>query len=580
MSIRLLEPQVVAKIAAGEVIERPASVVKELVENALDASATQITVEVGQGGLEFIRVSDNGSGIPSQELRLAFERYATSKLPGESSLEQIATLGFRGEALPSIAAVADVELVSRPPDALGGGYVRLEAGAVREDGSRGAATGTVVTMRGLFRRQPARLKFLRSTHAEAGQIGTVITHYALAYPEVRFSLSVDSRQTLRTPGSGDLRDAAAGAYGSELAARMLSVSEPAADPSTMADIAVSGLISPPEVSRANRSYISLFVNRRWIRSRSLTYAVEEAYRGLLPTGRFPIAVVDIRLAPAEVDVNVHPTKAEVRLRREREVFAVVQRRLRRTLADQAPVPSFAPAPAWGAATATGAAPTPPATAIPAAPSGSTATSLLQSGPVEEPTPSLLPELPLLRPVGQVGATYVIAEAPDGMYMIDQHAAHERVLFERLLAARKGRAVEVQGLLEPATVELSLHQEAVWRESADELAGLGFTLEPFGGRTYLLRSVPAVLAGREAGRTLLELLDLLGRDDGPSDRSERVAASLACHAAVRAGQSLSAEEMRELIQSLEKCDLPRTCPHGRPTMIHVSADALAKQFGRK
>lgn len=580
MSIRLLEPQLVAKIAAGEVIERPASVVKELVENALDASATQIAVEAGQGGLEFIRVSDNGLGIPAQDLRLAFERYATSKLPGESSLSEIATLGFRGEALPSIAAVADVELVSRPPDALGGAYVRLEAGEVREDGPRGAAGGTVVTVRGLFRRQPARLKFLRSAHAEAGQIGTVMTHYALAYPEVRFSLAVDGRQTLRTPGGGDLRDAAAGAYGSDVAAHMLGVDEPAADAGATAGIVVSGLISPPDISRANRSYISLFINRRWIRSRSLTYAVEEAYRGLLPTGRFPIAVVDIRLPPTEVDVNVHPTKAEVRLRREREVFAAVQRRLRRALADRAPVPSFAPAPTWSGTTATGAAPPPPAAATPGAASAPRATSLLRPDAEAEPEPSLLPDLPLLRPVGQVGATYVIAEAPDGMYMIDQHAAHERVLFERLLAARRERAVEVQGLLEPATVELSLHQEAVWRESADELAGLGFSLEPFGGRAYLVRSVPAVLAGREAGRTLLEFLDLLGHDDGPSDRGERVAASLACHAAVRAGQSLSPEEMRELIQSLERCELPRTCPHGRPTMIHLSADALAKQFGRK
>ena len=579
MSIRLLEPQVVAKIAAGEVIERPASVVKELVENALDAGATQISVEVGQGGLEFIRVSDDGCGIPAQETRLAFERYATSKLPSESSLDEIATLGFRGEALPSIAAVADVELVSRPPDALGGAYIRIEAGQVREDGSRGAATGTVVTVRRLFRRQPARLKFLRPRHSEAGQVGTVITHYALVYPEVRFSLSVDGRQTLRTPGSGDLRDAVAGVYGSDLAARMLAVSDPAGGPGATADISVSGLISPPDVSRANRSYISLFINRRWVRSRSLTYAVEEAYRGLLPAARFPIAVVDIRIPPAEVDVNVHPTKAEVRLRGEREAFTAVQRRLRRALADQAPVPSLTPAPAWGTGS-TAAAPAPPTATMPSTPSAAGAASSLTSLPQADPEPSLLPQLPLLRPVGQVGSTYIIAEGPDGMYMIDQHAAHERVLYERLLAARREGAVEAQGLLEPATVELSLRQEELWRESSQELDELGFALEPFGGRTYLVRSVPAVLAGREAGQALLEFLDLLGRDDQPSGRSERAAASLACHAAVRAGESLVPEEMRELIQSLERCEMSRTCPHGRPTMIHLSADALAKQFRRK
>jgi DNA mismatch repair protein MutL len=579
LSIRQLEPRLVAKIAAGEVIERPASVVKELVENALDAGATQVGVEIGQGGLELIRVSDNGCGIAADELRLAFERYATSKLPSESSLEQIDTLGFRGEALPSIAAVADVDLVSRPPDALGGAGIRLEAGDVREDGARAAATGTVVTVRRLFRRQPARLKFLRSPHAEAGQIGTVITQYALAYPEVRFSLTVDGRPSLRTPGSGDLRDAVAGVYGPDLAGRMLAVAEraPAAPPT---EISVSGLVSPPDLSRANRTYISIFINRRWVRSRALTYAVQEAYHGLLPTARFPIAVVDIRLPPGEVDVNVHPTKAEVRLRREREVFAVLQRTLRRTLADQAPVPAFQPAtPAWGAA------PT-PARPSSAAPTAASAPSASHPSPAAarpsppETEPSFLPSLPLLRPVGQVGNTYIVAEGPDGMYMIDQHAAHERVLFERILSAQRQRAVEVQGLLEPATVELSLQQEQVWRESAQELGELGFALEPFGGRAYLVRSVPGILAGREATRSLLELLDLLGRDEGPADRLERVATSLACHSAIRAGDSLSPEEMRELIQSLERCDTPHACPHGRPTMIHLSADALAKQFGRK
>jgi DNA mismatch repair protein MutL len=580
LSIRQLEPRLVAKIAAGEVIERPASVVKELIENALDAGATQVAVEIGQGGLELIRVSDNGCGIAADELRLAFERYATSKLPSESSLEQIATLGFRGEALPSIAAVADVDLVSRPPDALGGAGIRLEAGDVREDSARAAATGTVVTVRRLFRRQPARLKFLRSPHAEAGQIGTVITQYALVYPEVRFSLTVDGRPSLRTPGSGDLRDAVAGAYGPDLAGRMLAVAErPPAAPAT--EISVSGLASPPDLSRANRTYISIFINRRWVRSRPLTYAVQEAYRGLLPTARFPIAVVDIRLPPGDVDVNVHPTKAEVRLRREREVFAVVQRTLRRTLADQAPVPAFRPAtPAWGAA------PTTPARPVSAAPTPASPPSTLPTSPVAaqplppETEPALLPKLPLLRPVGQVGNTYIVAEGPDGMYMIDQHAAHERVLFERILSAQRQRAVEVQGLLEPATVELSPQQEQVWRESAQELSELGFTLEPFGGRAYLVRSVPGILAGRETTQSLLELLDLLGRDEGPADRTERAASSLACHSAIRAGDSLSPEEMRELIQSLERCDTPHTCPHGRPTMIHLSADALAKQFRRK
>jgi len=578
LPIQRLAPDLVAKIAAGEVIERPASVVKELVENALDAGATQVGIEVTQGGLGIIRVSDNGCGIPREELPLAFERHATSKLLSESDLTRVASLGFRGEALPSIATVADVEVISRPVEASGGAYLKLQNGAVVASGPRGAPLGTTVTARGLFRRQPARLKFLRSPTSEAGQIAAVVSHYALAYAEVAFTLRLDGRLSLQTPGSGDPREAVVAVYGVPVASAMLPL--PNSEGAEYAN--VGGLVSPPGLTRANRTYISLFINRRWVRSRTLTFAVEEAYRGLLMSGRFPIAVLEITVPPEEVDVNVHPTKAEVRLRREREVFAILQRGVRRALIDQAPAPQ-AGAAAWTAAP--GAAPRP----VPAVPpthgrhlasSRPTERRATPVGASEPPEAApLLSRLPLLRAVGQVGATYVVAEGPEGMYLIDQHAAHERILYERLLSRPAGQA-EVQGFLQPVPVDLAPHQEQALRALAEALAEQGFSVEPFGDRTYLLRAAPVLLAAQDAGRALVELLDILAREDGPADPRERVAASLACHAAIRAGQTLSQEEMRELVKQLEETQMPGTCPHGRPTMIHLSAEALAKEFRRR
>ena len=582
MPIRVLTPQEAARIAAGEVVERPASVVKELIENALDAHAGQITVETRQGGRAFLRVVDDGEGIPPDELGLAFERHATSKVTSEAELWRISTLGFRGEALPSIAAAADVDLISRPAGSLVAGRVVLRDGEVERQGSAGAPPGTQVTVQGLFRRQPARLKFLRSPATESGQIATVVTQYALAYPEVRFTLRADGRTVLATPGNGDLRDAAAAAYGVELASELLPLDEESAG-----TIEVMGLVGSPAVSRANRNYISIFVNRRWVRHRALTFAVVEAYQGMLLAGRFPVAIVEVRLPPDEVDVNVHPTKAEVRFRDERAVFAAVQRAVRRTLSARAPVPGLEVGDSILADGGSGAG------AVGS--NGGASPWREQPSPVrlpaDSPSPGRAPasglqlptatELPLLRPVGQVANTYVIAEGPDGMYLLDQHAAHERVLYERFLAERRQGERDVQPLLQPATLELTARQRSLLESFSEELAAAGLALEPFGDGAYLLREVPLSLAGGDATKAVIELLDLLGREDGPKEEpAHRVAASLACHAAVRAGQTMSDEEQRELLRLLEATEHPRTCPHGRPTMIHLSAQALAKQFRRR
>ena len=570
LTIRILPPEVSVLIAAGEVVERPASVVKELMDNSLDAGASEVSIEARQGGLSLIRVTDNGRGIPADGLALAFHRYATSKVTVAQDLARITTLGFRGEALPSIAAVAEVEMVSRPADAVAATCLRLADGQPVEQGTRGAPVGTTVTVLDLFAKQPARRKFMRSPTTENQHIATLVSQYALAYPEVRFSLRLDTRQALLTSGSGQLADAVASVYGAEVAAAMLPMRWPIDDERTA--INVSGLASPPHISRASRGYVSLFVNRRWVQNRRLTFAVEEAYSGLLPTGRRPIAIVDLRLPCEEVDVNVHPTKAEVRFRQEKEAFAAVQRAVRQALLEQAPVPSSGGV----------------GVAQPAAPEETTPPPLWQRAVEAEGQPKTAAgaappppkvSLPMLRVVGQIGNTYIVAEGPDGMYLIDQHAAHERVLFEEICAARQRQAVDAQGLLEPTMVEISPRQKEIILAYYETLSEHGFQLEPFGERTYLVRAIPAVLAAKDLSQTFAELLDTLG-EEAAVDQQDRVAFSLACHAAVTAGQALAPEEMRELVRQLEQTEVPHTCPHGRPTMIHMSTTLLEKEFRRR
>ena len=555
MTIRVLAPDVVSKIAAGEVIERPASVVKELIENSLDAGATQIAVEAQGGGVELIKVSDNGAGIPASELELAFRRYATSKIGDLDDLERISSLGFRGEALPSIAAVAEVEIATQTSsDAVGSQVCFRNREVVRRE-SRARPQGTTVTVRRLFRYFPARLKFLKSVTTENSQIAHLLSQYALAFPEVSFSRVLDGRTTLRTAGSGNLREVVNEVYGSEPAQRMLEVRQ--------ADslVKVCGLISPPSLVRSNRNYLSFFVNRRWVRSPLLARATEEAYRGLLMDGRHPIAVINISLPPQELDVNIHPAKAQVKFCHEQAVFSSVRKAVEEILA-RTPV------------------------ARPKAAPFSLSSGQWQSPRMitdNEPVfviarlPTL--ELPLLRVVGQLANTYIIAEGPDGLYLIDQHAAHERILYDRIMTQWLQKEVEVQGLLQPINIELSPREEESMKAGSELLAAFGFAVEPFGDRSYLIRAVPALMAGANVIEMVSALLDDLAGKEGPGPWEEKIAQSLACHGAVRAGQQLGSEEMRELIKQLEQTKQPRTCPHGRSTMIHLSSHQLEKEFGR-
>ncbi len=563
MPIQVLDEAVATRIAAGEVVERPASVVKELVENALDAGARTVSVETEGGGVNLIRVSDDGAGIPAAELETAFQRYATSKLSSVADLARVSTFGFRGEALPSIAAVAEVEVVTCTAGAPAGEVLRLHQGQPAGRGQRARARGTTVTVRGLFQTVPARLKFLKSNATENAHIARVVSGYALAFPGVRFSLRIDGRHVLATGGSGRLIDAAIEVYGVEVARGLMPIAAPAMPPG---GITISGMISQPSLTRANRDSLSLFVNRRAISSRPLAYAVEEAYHGLLMPGRHPLAIINISLPPEEVDVNVHPTKAEVKFRDERAVFTAVQRAVRATLVAQAPVPRMeeplatyravppAARPLWG----TGREQHPPPAGPPAG------------------TPS--PPLPALRVLGQVASTYIVAEGPDGLYLVDQHAAHERVLYEKYRRQLAAHRVEVQPLLKPTPFEVSPAGAELLRANLATLAEAGFSLEPFGEHSYLVRTIPALLSGGDWAAAVREVLD--GGPAGTEDWTERMAVSLACHAAVRAGKTLNLAEMRHLLRELEQASLPRTCPHGRPTVLRIGNDHLEREFGRR
>jgi DNA mismatch repair protein MutL len=568
MTIKVLDTQVISQIAAGEVVERPASVVKELVENALDAGANQISVEIRDGGLSLIRVTDNGSGIVDDEVELAFQRHATSKIAALQDLQQLTTLGFRGEALPSIAAVAQVQMVTGVNGLESGTQVIFEDGRVIKHDSQARSPGTTISVQNLFRKIPARLKFLKSPSAEAGRIADVVNQYALAYPEVRFTLINEGKTSLRSPGSGKLLDSVVAVYGLEVAQNMLEVGARGTGLVDPAMIKVSGLVGSPQVARASRDYLSIFVNRRWVSSRSLSFAIEEAYHGLLMQGKHPIAVINIAIPPSAIDVNVHPAKTEIKFQDERAVFGAVQKAVRASLVLTAPVyqveevkRSFGvPASSF-------------TTMSPHQHSDHAASFISSSAPPEvQPTP--LMALPLLRVIGQLARNYIVAEGPDALYLLDQHAAHERIMLEKIRRQRAEQKVEVQGLLQPASVEFDARQAATLESLLPLLTEFGFDIQYFGERTFLVRAVPAVLRDRDWSAMLRETLDTQA-----TDWAENMLNRLACHSAIRAGQVLSDTEMRELVRQLEKTALPNSCPHGRPTLIRLTIAQLEKEFGR-
>ena len=710
MPIQILPPDVAAKIAAGEVVERPANAAKELIENSLDANATEIRVEIREGGQRLLRVIDNGHGMPAEEALVALQRHATSKLQTADDLNQIVTFGFRGEALYSIAAVSRLMLTTRHQDEPFGTQLRVEGGELISNQRAGTPVGTIIGVEHLFYNVPARMKFLRKAATEAGQINAVVQRYALAYPERRFSLVNDGKLVFQSTGSGDLYDVLVKVYGLDNAKQMTTIgnvalgfrlaaqqsgqeaavsatsegadllaldvdfmltndtdsikqttameqTEPAHKPPA---IHVFGYASLPTLTRANRTNINLFINRRYVEDRSLTHAIVQAYHTLLPGGRFPLATIFVTLDPAEVDVNVHPQKIQVRFVDERAVYHAIQRAVRRAIMETAPVPDMTlletsgrtsspggnqdvsswsgrdwDSTAWAArrqqilnagqrtldlrapisqssspsadlvvtdenltVSADSNVPQTPLADEPMTAAGNIpfATSSVtgeQSTKVGNQQPNLersveveenKPKLPPLRVVGQVGAMYIIAEGPEGVFLIDQHAAHERILYEKYLVQRYGTedgVVPQQHLLEPLTLHAGHELTGLLAQYLPQLTTIGFTVEPFGGDTYLVRAIPSVLSGQDPLRTLEEIVQSLAdrRNLVGEELEARMVKMICKRASIKAGQLLSTLEMQELIHQLEACQAPRTCPHGRPTMIQLSAGELEKAFGR-
>lgn len=586
MSIRVLPPEIASQIAAGEVVERPASVVKELVENALDAGARQVTVTVAEAGRRLIEVADDGCGIPADELPLAAARHATSKLARAEELFHISTLGFRGEALASIGSVSRLTLTSRPADAPAAARLRVDGGHESPLEQVGAPVGTLARVEDLFYNVPARLKFLKQDLTERRQIDALMTRYALAYPQVRFKLVNDGTPTLQTTGDGDRRAILAALYGVEVAKQMLDVL--AEDEG----LRLTGFISPTSLTRSNRKDITFFVNGRWVQDTPLSAAVLQAYHTLLMVGRYPLAALFVEVRPEDVDVNVHPAKAEVRFREQERIFGFVQRGVRRGILAYAPVPPAAPRTLWGG-TDDGTRTTDDGKLDAGWVIGHSESSnqfvenreqSLASGEPSTFKPSHLPtvSIPLLRLIGQVGTTYLVAEGPDGLYLIDQHAAHERVLFEKLMVQHNQKSIPAQALLQPAVVQLPPGQAALLSGQLPALEHFGFQVEPFGPNTFQVRALPALFSGADPAAALRALVEDFEEDETPlqNEFEERVAARVCKRLAIKAGQALSPEEQRALLTDLEACDSPRTCPHGRPTMIHLSVDMLERQFGRK
>ncbi|MEM8858480.1 MAG: DNA mismatch repair endonuclease MutL, partial [Chloroflexota bacterium] len=576
MPIQVLSEQLASQIAAGEVIERPASAVKELVENAIDAGARTINIDIREGGRKMIKIADDGQGIPADQVETAFRRHATSKLSSAEQLEAIATLGFRGEALAAISAVSHVTIVTRSNGENSGVRLQLVGGHLESRDNVGAPQGTVISIENLFFNTPARLKFLKTVATEKRLIDEFVTKYAMAYPQIRFRLVHDNRIAFQTTGSGSLRDVLVSVYGAEIARELLPIGgessqeaetrdESREDDSsttgllntdpliTESPIAVTGYAAPPSIHRANRNHITLFINGRWIKDRNLTYAVVQAYHTLLPISRYPLAVVFVEMPLTDVDVNVHPTKTEVRFTNPGHMFGKVQKSVRQTIIADTPVRSIRSghfesltqpsgwegrqghafgrtenggAPSWeyamrhpeqqGRFDPAGQPQGQMGLGLPRYP-GEPAPVMPQNGDghVPEPYNELAGEkLPIMRVIGQVGSSYIITEGPDGMYLIDQHAAHERIQYENFMAAHVRQEIPSQGLVTGAPLQLSPDQATLLGSQVASLKGLGFEIEEFGPSAYMIRAVPAVVAHQDPTRVVMDIIADLERGDAP------------------------------------------------------------------
>jgi DNA mismatch repair protein MutL len=576
--VRLLPDDLVDQIAAGEVVERPASVVKELVENALDAGGRRLRIEVRDGGASLVAVTDDGTGMTADDARLALERHATSKIASAADLVRIGTFGFRGEALPAIASVSRLRLRTRAKGALEGYELRIEGGKLLDARAAGGPEGTRVEVADLFENVPARRKFLKSATTEWGHVAEWLARAALALPEVHFDVRRDDRPAVCWPAVADPLERVAAVLSERDAEGLVALA------AEEAAFRLHGFVSRPDAHRASAASLHLFVNRRPVRDRLLRHALLEAYRDVLPRGRYPIALLFLDVPPEAVDVNVHPAKWEVRFADPASVHRLVARGVREALsgrrwiapAPAAPTPMLAregprPGSDWVFAGRPAAAERP----LPLTPAGAA------EGPA--PPPGLC--FGSLRLLGQALATYLIAETEDGLVLVDQHAAHERVLYERLRSAWREGGVARQPLLLTETVETSPERAARLGVAREALLALGFEVEPFGASAVAVRAIPVLLAGRDPGPLVNDVADELARGGGEGaalrhpEAVDAIFASLACHAARRAGERLEPREQEALLAALDTIPWAPTCPHGRPVAVPIGRGELERRFGR-
>jgi DNA mismatch repair protein MutL len=666
--IRILSDTVANKIAAGEVVERPASVVKELLENSLDAGATDLRVAVEAGGRKLIRISDDGCGMLRDDAMLAFERHATSKLKDVQDLTAISTLGFRGEALPSIASVSRLLLETRAAEETSGTAVEIAGGKLLRCDEIAAAPGTRITVRDLFFNVPARRKFLRSEQTELAHIASLVTHYSLAHPEKSFELTHGPHELLRVSPAPEMRDRVYQVFGSQimtdlvdlgLCTRDLQLPAPYLPPSASVGaqmaaaeeaegeervraFALRGFVSGPHVQKSNRNSVYLFVNGRLIRDKLLIHALSSAYHNLMPPGAYPFALLFLDCDAEEVDVNVHPSKTEVRFRHGSFVHDFVRDSIRELLMDRRPVSAIpgrtSPAPLefqqpaarlpyseftqslenFVFDAALSAAPEPGAVAdrpVLSAPQDDAPLSELpsfavhdqQRPPQTEPpvgaeplrlsAPDTHGALPAgsysvepqsydalrdLRPLGQIHDSFIVAAGRDGLWIIDQHVAHERILFEKVLRERSRGQVEMQALLMPMVIDLTAAQQIEYARIADELNASGFDTEPFGNRTVAIKAAPAGLPAGDVERALFEILEIAERElrkVSVDDLRRGIAASVACRAAIKVNMRLEPTKIDWLLRALSQCEYPMTCPHGRPIALRYNTRDILRSFHR-
>ncbi len=563
-----------SRIAAGEVVERPAAVVRELLDNSLDAGSRRIQIDVTDGGRRLIRVVDDGEGMSRQDAPLAFQRHATSKLRTEADLASIATLGFRGEALPSIASVSKIRMVSACRGQRGTALV-LDAGRIVKVEDAAAEQGTQIDVSDLFFNTPARKKFLKATATEFSHISQVVQHAGMAWPSVQFSLRHNGKDVLSYPAAATVRDRVFQVYGARFLER---VAEIEADGP---GVKVHGFVVQPVRTGPSRTPQDLFINRRPVRNATVLHAVYDAYGSYLPKGHHPVFVLFLEIAPQLVDVNVHPTKREVRFADQDRVHQVVRRAIRAVFSEREGAPlsaplvssSLAPAAAW---------PRPAGGFALSDPGPAPETVLTLGETVRESARLYGADLKDVTPFGQVGGTFLVAQVGSELHVIDQHTAHERVLFERLWRGWQASTTPVQPLLLPMPLDLPPHQAVLLERHLSDLAGLGLEVEPFGQDAFVIRSLPMLLGQVDPGALIQDLLEDLGQWDTASSLENKVRAvlaSLACHGAVRAGRVLDLPEIKRLIEEWVAEGLPSTCPHGRRVAMRLSEAELAKIFGR-